>query len=445
MVDKIMGSETELFVGSYEEKDDNSSVSDQVVSPFDPNNSRKEKAFETIHDILAESDVWYSGEFAANGSRIYEELGFFIESSTAEERKPHRVVIREKANEKIIDWARKEAENRFRVKIDITKNNMDVNGTPFGCHENYFVDKALVANNYSLLVKKLVPHLLSRIIYIGAGEVYKGKYVMSPRAMVIEDMVNCKNTENRPFIHTREEPHASYGHRLHGVTPDSLMSESAAFLKYFTTSAILTEIEEGNFDDIIKLTDPLGDIKKISWLGGSKELNSADWTVKTNRGEMNVIEIQKYYMHKISEDTIMDEWDVLGMRLWQDTLERLENNSFPKLEKRIDWLLKRRCIDEQVKKHMEIPLQIIAYTTSQQYHEIAPRRSFFYEKEVNGLTERLFSNKQILKAVYEPPQDTRAKLRVSLPIEDIHFVGWDSITLKNLKVINMKDPYQTTW
>ncbi len=436
MVDKIMGSESEIWVGSVE------SVHGRLNPPCD-----------YLFTVLRNSDLHYVGEFVINGSRIYKDMSFFFECSTAEERKPHRVVIREKANEWIADWARKAAEKERGFKLDVTKNNTDAYGHIFGCHENYLINRDITVNGFSTLLKKYVPHLLSRIVYTGAGDVWKDVYVMSPRAMVTEAMVSASTTSQRAFINTRDESHTEYTkyYRLHGILPDALMNEVAGFLKYFTTSAILTEIERGNFEDAPILLDPISNFQNLSKHASDKPLDSSEWVVQLDGGrKMNVIDLQKYYLHKISEKTIEDEWDEKGMKLWQDTLDRLENNSFDSLEKRIDWLMKKRCIREQIDAHKEIPTRKVAYVVSQQYHELDARRSFFYEKQQDGLTERLFSPNDIMHAVYYPPEDTRARLRVSFSPDTVSSVDWGGIILRKPGVdskleIKLNDPYKSRW
>jgi len=47
--------------------------------------------------------------------------------------------------------------------ILIHKNNSDGKGNSYGCHENYLVDRALLAR----IVQRLTPHLVTRQVFAG--------------------------------------------------------------------------------------------------------------------------------------------------------------------------------------------------------------------------------------------------------------------------------------
>src|SRR3989454_10095298 len=125
-------------------------------------------------DLLRESDLHLAGEWITNGSRAYFDVGHF-ELSTCEVSNPKDLVTWEKAGEKILDWLRQVMEEKYTapgVKIHAFKNNTSPDGTSYGSHENYCVSRDVpFPQEY---IRTLVPHLATRFIYTGAGDILDG-------------------------------------------------------------------------------------------------------------------------------------------------------------------------------------------------------------------------------------------------------------------------------
>jgi proteasome accessory factor A len=77
----------------------------------------------------------------------------------------------------------------------------------------------------------LIPFLVSRQIYAGAGKVLQtsrgATFCISQRAEHIWEGVSSATTRSRPIINTRDEPHADAERyrRLHVIVGDTNMSE----------------------------------------------------------------------------------------------------------------------------------------------------------------------------------------------------------------------------
>src|SRR3970282_2564838 len=133
-------------------------------------------------DLLRESDLHLAGEFIKNVSRAYYDVGHF-ELSTCEVSNPWDLVTWEKAGEKILDWLRKVMEEKYTagdVKIHAFKNNTSPDGTSYRSHREHCVSRDVAFPDR--FVRELVPHLSTRFIYTGAGDIIDGKYVLSPSA-----------------------------------------------------------------------------------------------------------------------------------------------------------------------------------------------------------------------------------------------------------------------
>src|SRR2546430_2022250 len=161
-------------------------------------------------DLLRESDLHLAGEFITNGSRVYYDVGHF-EVSTAETTNFHDVVVWEKAGEKILDWLRRVMEEKYTgdMKIHAFKNNTSPDGTSYGSHENYCVSRDVAFPGQ--FIRDLVPHLATRIIYTGAGDIVRGKYVLSPMAFLTSQVISGETMHDTAILNTRDELDAGGG------------------------------------------------------------------------------------------------------------------------------------------------------------------------------------------------------------------------------------------
>jgi hypothetical protein len=100
------------------------------------------------------------------------------------------------------------AEEGIRGDIYLFKNNTDSAGNSYGCHENYLTSRRDDFNHYA---EVLIPFLVSRQIYAGAGKVLQtargAMYCISQRAEHIWEGVSSATTRSRPdHQHPRRAP-----------------------------------------------------------------------------------------------------------------------------------------------------------------------------------------------------------------------------------------------
>ena len=159
-------------------------------------------------------------------------------------------------------------EEGIRGDIYLFKNNTDSAGNSYGCHENYLTEPR---DDFTHYTEVLIPFLVSRQIYAGAGKVLQtargAVFCLSQRAEHIWEGVSSATTRSRPIINTRDEPHADAEkfRRLHVIVGDSNMSEYATFLKVGTTSILLRMLEDSStvLRDLT-LENPIRAIREIS-------------------------------------------------------------------------------------------------------------------------------------------------------------------------------------
>jgi len=391
-------------------------------------------------DLLRESDLHLAGEFIKNGSRAYYDVGHF-ELSTCEVSNPWDLVTWEKAGEKILDWLRKVMEEKYTagdVKIHAFKNNTSPDGTSYGSHENYCVSRDVAFPDR--FVRELAPHLSTRIIYTGAGDIIDGKYVLSPMAYLTSTVVSGETMHDTGIVNTRDEPHADprRWRRLHVIVGDALMNEVAIMLRHFTTTAVLELMELNMLEDVPAMKSPVEDM----W-HNVETRNPEKWEVHLQDGSVvSPVEIQRYYLEKI-ETIVETDRERRALRLLEDTLDGLANRKSKELARRIEWLDRYYSIQEQTADRPGPDVEMMA---CKQYSEIGEDRSLFYRRQREGLVDRVTTDDAILRAIQEPPKDTRAALRRNLCDRfNIEMIDWSLLVIDDAgrRRIDLYDPYAT--
>lgn len=391
-------------------------------------------------DLLRESDLHLAGEFITNGSRVYYDVGHF-EVSTAETSNFHDVVVWEKAGEKILDWLRRVMEDKYTdgaTKIHAFKNNTSPDGTSYGSHENYCVSRDVPWPNQ--FIRDLVPHLSTRIIYTGAGDIIRGKYVLSPMAFLTSRVISGETMHDTGILNTRDEPHADgrIWRRLHVIVGDALMNETAVMLRHFTTSAVLQLMEADALQDVPRIKDPVKDL----W-HNVEVRNPEEWRVELEDGTVvSPIDIQRYYLSKV-ETLVEDAWEKRALKTWEEVLDDLENKRSKDAARRVEWLDRWYAIQAAIEGKEGPDVEMMA---CKQYSEIGAERSLFYKRQREGLVERITDDEAVKAAVTNPPEDTRAALRRELcDTFNIEMIDWSVLVVNDgsRRRIDLPDPYAT--
>lgn len=404
------------------------------VSSFDPH----QLALELLH----RSDLHAAGEFLVNGSRAYLDVGH-LELSTCECSGPMELVRYEKAGEKIVDWARKAVEERYLGggRIWAYKNNTSPDGTSYGSHENYLMDRSV---DFPLRpLNELVPHLVSRVIYTGAGDIIDGRYVLSPSAYLTSHLISGNTMHGTGVLNTRDEPHgdAAKYRRLHLLIGDALMSESAILLRQFATSGVIQLMEDGRLEDAPRLEDPVRDM----WRNIEATSPSGWGFGLRGGGRVSPLDIQRYYLAKL-ETIVETDGEARALRLLERVLELIEKRRTREAARWVEWLDRFLAIQEHVSESGEGERDA-AMTACKRYSEISEGRSLHYERVRRGLVERVLTDADVLRAIREPPGDTRALLRTRIALSmDVASVDWSRVTVREgggLREILLDDPLES--
>jgi proteasome accessory factor A len=358
-----------------------------------------------------------SNVFLENGARLYLDVGSHPEYATPECDSIYDLVVHDKAGERILESLVQSAEQRLREEgirgeVFLFKNNTDSAGNSYGCHENYLVERD---GDFSKFTDVLIPFLVSRQVYAGAGKVLQtargAMYCIAQRAEHIWEGVSSATTRSRPIINTRDEPHADAERfrRLHVIVGDSNMSEYATFLKVGATSIILRMLEEDGapWRDLT-LENPIRAIREIS-----HDITCRRRVRLANGRELSAVEIQGEYLTRalrFAKRRGLPPLEKQALEMWEHVMTHLEQDPL-KLTTEVDWVIKYHLIESYRKRgdlpltHPRVALLDLAY------HDVTRARSLYYLLERREQVERIVTDDEIATAVTTPPQTTRARLR----------------------------------
>jgi proteasome accessory factor A len=358
-----------------------------------------------------------SNVFLQNGARLYLDVGSHPEYATPECDSLYDVLVHDRAGELVLEHLQTSAEERLaeegiRGTVYLFKNNTDSAGNSYGCHENYLTHRSDELARYSDV---LIPFLVSRQIYTGAGKVLSTArgpvFSISQRAEHIWEGVSSATTRSRPIINTRDEPHADAERfrRLHVIVGDSNMSEYTTFLKVGATACMLRMLEDTHvvLRDMT-LENPTRAIREIS-----HDITCRRTVRLANGREVSALDIQREYLDRAlryAESQGFPELEQRALDMWRHCVETIERDPLA-LDREVDWVIKYRLIEAFRARHDLSLGHARVAALDLQYHDISRTRGVFTRLESAGAVERLTTPSDVERAVNEPPQTTRARLR----------------------------------
>ena len=405
----------------------------------------------TGQEILTAEDNRRINVSLANGARLYTDHAH-PEYSTPECASALDAVAADKAGEIVLRQALEMVHKELApVHISLFKNNTDQQGHSYGCHENYLMDagahQRFIAENPRKTVSVLIPFLVTRAIFAGAGKVgcengnpLKPDYQLSQRADFMENLFGLETTYARPLVNTRDEHHADSKRfrRLHLIVGDANMCEFASFLKIGTAQAVLAMLEDNFVKDDFSLKDPVEAVKIVS-ADYKKPLDLEDGR------KMTAVEIQREflsragdYFQKHGEEAVPDAGHVL--EYWEEALDGLEElvlssdmaveDDPSEMTAKLDWALKLWLINRvRLGKNLKWDDPQIR-VLDLKYHNIDESEGIFYHLQDREVAERLLEDSDIETFVARPPEDTRAYFRgrcIEKFPGEINLVNWEVV------------------
>ena len=368
----------------------------------------------------------------ANGGRLYVD-GAHPEYSTPECTTARGVVLYEKAGERIAAAALRAVEQvRGPGSLLVYKNNTDGKGNSYGYHENYLVARAIP---FERIARALVPFLVTRQIYAGAGKVgtenqtSPAVYQISQRADFFETLMDLNTMVKRPIINTRDEPHADPAkyRRLHVIAGDVNMTEVATFLKVGAMAVVLDMIEDNWPLPAVELEDPVQAIKAVSRdLAVKGDLKLAGGRTTT------AIAVQRAYL-KAAQDFYASHELTLPVKevlvRWEETLDKLERDP-RELDRELDWVAKRALIESYLDRKGCGWNDPRVAMMDLQYHDVRPEKGLYFTLERANRVERIVMDEEVRQAETVAPLDTRAYFRAACVKkwpQEVFAASWTSV------------------
>jgi proteasome accessory factor A len=130
--------------------------------------------------------------------------------------------------------------------------------------------------------------------------------------------------------------------------------------------------------------------------------------------ELSAIDIQTEYYDRVVRFIERRGADQTATRIlseWGLALEALRSGQPDALSTKVDWVAKYLLIEKYRAKHGMTLAHPKVALMDLAYHDVNRERGLYYLLERRGVVDRVVPEKQIQKAMREPPQTTRARLR----------------------------------
>ena len=407
-------------------------------------------------EALADEDLGLANVILTNGARLYVDHAH-PEYSTPEVTNPRDVVLWDKAGERVMAEAtRRAATIPGTQPIHLYKNNTDNKGASYGAHENYLMKRQ---TPFADIVTHLTPFFVSRLIVCGAGRVGIGQdgttpgFQISQRADFFEVEVGLETTLKRPIINTRDEPHADADkyRRLHVIIGDANLSEISTYLKVGTTSLVLSMIEDKVLTPDLGIADPVSELRAISHDPGLTH------RVRMRDGRrLTALDLQWAYYERARSyvderwgtDADADTAEVL--RRWESVLDRLGRDPM-QLSGELDWVAKLRLLEGYREREKLSWASHKLQLVDLQYSDVRPEKGLYHRLVSRGAMATLFSEDEVVRAMTEPPEDTRAYFRGRCLAQygaEVVAASWDSVIFdvgrESLVRVPMMEPERGT-
>jgi len=360
-------------------------------------------------------------QFLINGGRAYGDIssrpGIYdiLEITTPECRNALQIVAYEKATEVYAriaaqEYSRRSGEVVHVYKTSVTRSSPDTDQyTTRGLHESYLVEREKVFEKLDLLV----PYLVIRPLFCGAGGYYRGCFTISPRQFFIREVYAKEIYGWWPLICLRDEPHAPrHMYRVHVTNGEPTRSEVAIFLRQSITSYVLHAIQRGFIKEVPRLWNPAAAAMSVS------ENLQGDWKFLLADGSYaNALDyFNAYYLEAVEKlfgESVVDDYDRRALSELKLVLSKLEQGLFEDLATRLEWAMKLKVIEKEFSQFFEEkPTPELKEAAVNQWTAVTDPTYDELAEELKVV--RIVSDEEILQAVLNPPPETRAYLRVTL-------------------------------
>lgn len=303
-----------------------------------------------------------NGVFLGNGSRFYIDSGGHPEMCTPEVDNPWDVVRYVGAGEAMLqELASAVAMGGSGAEVVLFKCNVDYSGSgaTWACHENY---------GHRLwpdaLPGQIIPHLVSRLIYTGAGGLNPFspgfEFCLSPRVYHLERDISPSSTGGRAIYHIKDESLSDGGwHRLHVLCGESLCSHLGTWLKVGGTGLVVALAEAGlQPGEGVQLRSPLEAMRCFN-----ADPTGQATAELTDGRRVSALEIQRHYQQFARRHLAhpsLPRWAAPLCAAWGEILDRLEGGP-SQVTTRLDWAIKQELYRNHARSRGFAPARAAAW------------------------------------------------------------------------------------
>ncbi|MEO6001774.1 MAG: proteasome accessory factor PafA2 family protein [Opitutus sp.] len=391
-----------------------------------------------------------NGGFLFNGGRVYIDMGH-LEYCTPECATLQDVVRYDRAGDRLLLEAVQSL--GLEESVSFIRNNIDHHtGATFGCHENYSLLRTAPLSMEN--IQSLMAFLTLRVLFAGTGRVGEKPsplgdadertgvdFQISQRADFIETELYEWVQHNRAIINTRDEPLADprLYRRLHLLHGDTNVLPSALYLKVGSTRLMLDLIESDDLP-VVALADAVDALRTLS------RTAAPPWRVSLDDGTIadGVEVLSRFRARAQARFSGRDAETDAILALWKRAEEGL-GGDLTSLVGVVDWVTKRNLLEsfrESEGLEWDDPW---LEAQDLEYHQIDSSRSLGLAlADLNGPWSRGLDD----GATLQPPEDTRATVRVKLMRQiaesrEPYEIDWHRVEGGGIDAVVLLDPFQT--
>lgn len=320
--------------------------------------TRKNRLHGRMLDAIAGRHRWLPdlhspyGIYLDNGSRYYLDSGYHNEFCTPEVETPRQIAIYDRAAERILlDVKAALMADPNPVDVSITKHNVNFtlpDQVSWGQHEAYTCWVSL-----EQAAAELIPHLVSRIPYAGAGCLSADPagvgFELSQRARHMKRTLGRETMHDRAIFCTRgksSDQSTAGWTRTNLICKDSQRCSFGMYLSFGVTGLLMMIVNRGHrLGRKMQLCDPVAAMQCFS-----RDPSLRVAVPLVNGGRASALQIQRYYLEAARphvESGDYPEWTVEVFSHWSQTLDALEADP-NRLARRLDPFLKRQLFQHQL-------------------------------------------------------------------------------------------------
>jgi proteasome accessory factor A len=329
------------------------------------------------------------------------------------------------------------------VTLEVLANTSDGLGASYGAHLNFLVAR----QTFDDVLERKLHHLawlasyhVSALVLSGQGkagaEHGRGaeRFHLSQRGEFFERLTSIDTMNRRGIVNRRDEAHCGARPdlaRLHVIFFDDMLAHVARLVTVGSLQIVLAMLAAGCATPALILESPLDALH--AW-NADPSLRSTAALIGGRR--VTIVELQRLFFAEASRFVERGGCDGLVVRAadivtqWGAVLDALERQDLDALATRLDWVLKLRMLESAVGGRVRLGWRSPQVKALDHLYASLGDTGLFLATDAAGGIERVVGEEAIVRAMAEPPEDSRAWTRAMLlrrfgPLA-VH-VNWDRL------------------